>query len=89
VQAAFSKIKNIDDLVNEHYIGAIDSESLANAIAKGYIVGLGDAHAAYYSKEEYRAYQAQITGQYEGIGATSRLPDIQLAACLISLIGLE
>lgn len=70
VQAAFSKIKNIDDLVNEHYIGAIDSESLANAIAKGYIVGLGDAHAAYYSKEEYRAYQAQITGQYEGIGAT-------------------
>lgn len=27
--------------------------------------------------------------QYEGIGATSRLPDIQLAACLISLIGLE
>ncbi len=70
VQAAFSKIKNIDDLVNEHYIGAIDSESLANAIAKGYIAGLGDTYAAYYSKEEYRAYQAQITGQYEGIGLT-------------------
>ena len=70
VQAAFSKIKNIDDLVNEHYIGAIDSETLANAIAKGYIAGLGDTYAAYYSKEEYRAYQAQITGQYEGIGLT-------------------
>ena len=70
VQAAFSKIKNIDDLVNEHYIGAIDSEALANAIAKGYIAGLGDPYAAYYSKEEYRAYQAQITGQYEGIGLT-------------------
>lgn len=27
--------------------------------------------------------------QYEGIGATSRLPDIQLAACLVSLVGLE
>ena len=27
--------------------------------------------------------------QYEGIGATSRLPDIQVAACLISLMGLE
>ena len=70
VQAAFSKIKNIDDLVNEHYIGAIDSEALANAIAKGYIAGLGDTYAAYYSKEEYRAYQAQITGKYDGIGLT-------------------
>ncbi len=70
VQAAFSKIKNIDDLVNEHYIGAVDSEMLANAVAKGYITGLGDTYAAYYSKEEYRAYQAQITGQYEGIGLT-------------------
>jgi DNA polymerase III delta prime subunit len=27
--------------------------------------------------------------QYEGIGATSRLPDIQVAACLISLMGIE
>lgn len=70
VQAAFSKIKNIDDLVNEHYIGAVDSETLANAIAKGYVAGLGDTYAFYYSKEEYRAYQAQITGQYEGIGIT-------------------
>ena len=30
-----------------------------------------------------------IIGQYELAGATSRLPDIQLAGCLLSLMGLE
>ena len=30
-----------------------------------------------------------IIGQYELAGATSRLPDIQLACCLLSLMGLE
>ena len=70
VQAAFSKIKNIDDIINEHYIGSVDSERLADAIAKGYITGLGDTYGAYYSKEEYRAYQAQLAGTYDGIGLT-------------------
>ena len=71
VQAAFAKIKYLEQLVDEHYIGSIDSEELVNDVAKGYVSGLGDTYAAYYTKEEYRAYQAQITGQYDGIGLTA------------------
>lgn len=70
VQSAYAKIKNLDDIVAEHYINGIDSEVLADALADGFVEGLGDPYAQYFTKSEYKEYLSKITGKYEGIGLT-------------------
>ena len=68
IQSAFSKLKNLDELVKEHYIGILDSEELSDNVARGYVRGMGDEYAQYFTKAEYKDYMSQITGEYEGVG---------------------
>ena len=68
VQSVYTKLTHIDDIVNNNYIGSIDSERLSDEIAKGYMTGLVDSYSQYYTKEEYKAYMNSISGEYEGIG---------------------
>ena len=68
IQSTFSKLKNLDELVKEHYIGILDSEELSDNVARGYVRGMGDEYAQYFTKAEYKDYMSQITGEYEGVG---------------------
>ena len=67
----FSKLTTVNDLVSKHYIGSVDTEGLVEKMLKGYIEGLGDPYAEYFTKEEYRLYKKDISGEYEGIGITA------------------
>lgn len=67
----FSKLTAINDLVNENYIGSVDTPALVEKMLGGYIQGLGDPYAEYFTKEEYRLYTKDRSGQYEGIGITA------------------
>lgn len=78
VESAFSKIKYIDDIVEENYIGSIDSETLTDGIARGYIEGLMDTYAEYYTAEEYSEYTKLMSGEYTGIGLTVAWKDDNL-----------
>jgi DNA polymerase III delta prime subunit len=81
--------------VDEKLIDLIKAKNLTEArrliVEKGY----SDVDVYQFLYEKYvptchKKGSAILTiAQYEGIGATSRLPDIQVAACLISLMGLE
>lgn len=64
----FSKLTAINDLVNTHYIGTPDNQILVENMLKGYVEGLGDVYAEYFTKEEYRLYTKDRSGQFEGIG---------------------
>ncbi len=68
VQSVYTKLKHVDEIVDEHYIGSIDSEKLSDEIAEGYMSGLVDNYSQYYTKEEYKAYMNSVSGEYEGIG---------------------
>ncbi len=57
-QAMYTKLSEIDQTVRQDYVGTIDEETLTDAICAGYVAGLGDAGAKYYSAERYQEYQA-------------------------------
>lgn len=71
VQSTYSKLRYMDKLVDERYIGSVDSETLADSVARGYVDGLLDNYAQYYTEKEYETYSAQLSGEYDGIGVTT------------------
>ena len=57
-EVMYSKLNEIDGYVRQNFYGDIDEEELMNAVAKGYVSGLGDKYARYMTPEEYQAQMA-------------------------------
>lgn len=68
VDRAVEKMELLDALVRQDYVGEIDEEALTDWILKGYMAGLGDPYAGYYTKEEFSALMADNSGEMQGIG---------------------
>ena len=49
----YTKFSEIDDKVNQKYYGDIDRKMREDSIARGYMQGLDDPYAKYYTAEEY------------------------------------
>jgi len=68
-QAVYSHIGDIDTKVRSYY-GALDEGQLQSALAEGYVKGIGDPYAQYYTTDGYK-YVLQIrTGQAFASGIT-------------------
>ena len=69
-EAMYNKLSNIDNEVRQNYagVGNIDEEYLNNLIAAGYIRGIGDSYASYYTKAEYEAMLQEEKGELVSIG---------------------
>lgn len=65
-----TKIRTIEKLIDEVYVGDKDEEQLAESMYRGMISGLGDPYANYYTEEEYQELSESQEGYYEGIGIT-------------------
>lgn len=52
----YSSLHEVDLYVRENYYGSINEEALQEAIARGYIDGLEDSNARYFTAAEYEAY---------------------------------
>ncbi len=76
----FQKLSEVDSSVRNQYLFSddIDESALADATVKGYIEGLSDKYAAYYSKEDYEKESNQDNGNYSGIGMTVSTQDDKL-----------
>ena len=55
--AVETKLREIDRLVSEKYIGETDSGSVADYAAVGYVTGLGDKWSSYIPADQYEAYR--------------------------------
>ncbi len=64
----FSKLYEIDRLVKEDYVGEIDENQLNDMILKGYVAGIGDKYAYYYTADEYEEYLEKQSGSSGGMG---------------------
>ncbi len=66
----YVKIAEIDSIVQANYVdeAKIDKEVLFNAMSKGFIAGLNDPYAAYYTPEELKVQQQSNQGILVGIG---------------------
>ena len=68
-QAMYTHINAVDKLVREWYPD-LDEESLRQAISQGYVYGIGDTYAAYYTPARYAAEQQRLAGKATNIGIT-------------------
>ncbi len=66
----YTKLSEIDSVVRQNYVGEIDESALNDSIAQGYIDGIGDKYAGYYTAENYAKYLASNEGKMVGIGVS-------------------
>lgn len=65
ISADISKYRAI---IDQYFLGEIDEQKLRDGAIKGYIEGLGDEYSQYITKEEYADFEANVMGNYVGIG---------------------
>ena len=66
----YSKLMELQELVDEKFIGEIDWKVVEDNAAAGMIAGLGDRWSYYMSAESYASYKEQMTNSYVGVGIT-------------------
>lgn len=64
----YGKIAELDKRVRDSYYGDIDDQQLYDTMSAGYLAGLGDRYAKYYTAAQYATYQNQLSGRLMGIG---------------------
>lgn len=72
-ETQFAKYAEINTKVREYYLGTIDETALNDAIARGYIEGIGDKYGAYIDARAYERLLRTQQGQTAGIGAVVRV----------------
>ncbi|MDL2252492.1 PDZ domain-containing protein [Ruminococcaceae bacterium OttesenSCG-928-I18] len=67
-QATFSKLSEVDTYVRANYYGEINDTVLNDLIVQGYLRGIEDPYATYYTEKEYSELQEYEKGTRVGIG---------------------
>lgn len=62
------KIKYLENMIDEEYLGEISTDKLEEGVYAGLIYGLGDVYSRYYTKDEYEQESVTTEGSYMGIG---------------------
>ena len=62
------KIKYLENMIDEEYLGEISTDQLEEGVYAGLIYGLGDVYSRYYTKDEYEQESVTTEGSYVGIG---------------------
>lgn len=70
IEAAESKIGLIKNLVDQYYLWDIDEDLMEEKIVDGYVAGLDDKYAEYYTAEEFEELKEMVSGSYAGIGVS-------------------
>lgn len=67
--AISSRILEIQEIINQYFMGELDSDLVEDEIYSGLLEGLDDPYAAYYSAEALKSLEESTSGEYSGIGA--------------------
>jgi carboxyl-terminal processing protease len=74
------------NLVHEQYVDPIDDQKLMQGAATGMVAALGDAHSEYMDPQTFNYVNGDLTGRFEGIGATIRKDEKTGGILIISTI---
>ena len=66
----YSKLDDIQSIINGKFIGAYDEEKMVDAAARAMVDSLNDRWSSYMSADEFAAYQDGVNNAYVGIGIT-------------------
>ena len=67
-EVMYNKVAEIDKNVRANYYGEINNDSLYDYLCAGYIAGIGDKNATYYTAKQYMELQGIQNGQVIGVG---------------------
>lgn len=67
----YEKLDEIDQYANNNYLNDVDDTDLQDSLARGYLAGLGDPYAAYYTAETLQNKQQDMAGYITGIGVAA------------------
>ena len=65
-----AKLEELNDLIEEKFIGEYDEQILLDSAAAGMVASLDDEWSYYMSAQEYAAYQDTMNNAYVGVGIT-------------------
>lgn len=66
--APTQKLQYIQKLLENNYVGDIETGQLEEGIYKGFVAAVGDPYTNYFTKDEFAQFQEQTSGTYAGIG---------------------
>ncbi len=70
-----SKLDQLEDLIQERFIGEADPEELENAAAEAMVAATGDRWSYYISARDYETYAEQMANAYVGVGITIQVQE--------------
>lgn len=79
------KLLEIQGLVDKYFIGDVDAEKMADALAAGMIDGLDDEWSYYISAADYAAYEENATNSYVGIGVTISVEGVEKGVKIVDV----
>lgn len=65
-----SKLNEVESLIDQYFIGDVDTGKLEDAAASAMVAALGDRWSYYMTAEQYKSYQETLSNSYVGIGVT-------------------
>lgn len=77
------KLREIDRLVSDKYVGELDADNVADYAAAGYITGMGDKWSSYIPAENYEAYRMSGEGKGCGIGVSVTSTETSIRVTLV------
>lgn len=83
--APYSKLAELENLIEERFIEEVDTGAMEDAAAAGMVDSLGDRWSFYLPAAEYAAYAEQMANAYVGIGITISMNENGLGLDVISV----
>lgn len=65
----FKSVQEVQTLLRDNYDGTIDDQKVLDGIKSGVAKASGDPYTEYFNTEDSKAFQEELTGSFEGIGA--------------------
>ena len=72
-----SKLEQLEELIQEKFIGQADTTALEDAAADAMITATGDRWSYYIPAAEYESYREQMDNAYVGVGITIQMTEDQ------------
>lgn len=80
---SMSKLEELNQLIQSHYIGELDETKMMDAAAAGMVAGTGDRWSYYISAKDMAEHQQQKKNVYVGIGVTISMREDGLGADIL------
>ena len=68
----YTSVEEAFDTLSQSYDGTLDKTKLLDGIKKGLTDATGDPYTEYFSAEESKSFNEEISGSFSGIGARKR-----------------